>query len=73
VPVYLFLLWIALALYTLDGLSRFLSLSYTNRQILGSSRPRKKRRRRENEEEERDAGRRIRKELSSVVVVVLLD
>ncbi len=45
VPVYLFLLWVARALYTLDGLSRFLSLSHTNRQILGSSRLRKRRRR----------------------------
>ena len=62
------------ALYTLDGLSRFPSLSlsrlYTNRQISGSSRPRKKKMRmkktkRKRELQEGEYGRNCRQSLSS--------
>jgi hypothetical protein len=76
VPVYLFLLWVARALYTLDSLFLvfFLSLFHTNRQISGSRRLRKKTKKMKMKtKKKRGAGRRIRKELSSVVVVVLLD
>jgi hypothetical protein len=69
VPVYLFLFWVARALYTLDSLSWFLSifLSRAYRQAAAGQEKEED----ADEEEEKDAGRRIRKELSSIVVVFL--
>ncbi len=69
-PVYLFLLWVARALYTLDGLSRFLSLSHTNRQTDFRQQQAKKKKKtiktkRKRKMQEEEYGRNCRQSLST--------